>query len=322
MRSAKDFPATSSPSRSAIYFLFLRMNRLTGFVLCVLLAVVQSSKSSKKIDFSEIPKTDSDSGAPLILQKNSEKNHLLKLFLTKYGLSGTKKAPKSGGKHVSTNANGKSNKKESSDEGWVYGYIYTGTTCSGTEYVQGGLKLGQCIPVTSDESFYLKCSDDGLVTLYKYEDETCTSLTDSYYIAETGCGTTSSWYTDDSVSTENSVQLSCSTTSTPHYEEEADVEYDISQFFASTSSSSCADDDMVFYEAFPTETCIPMSYKSYGYSSIKFEMTTSESPYVEYYTSSKTCSGTGKTASLTTTCSSIYKNGYDLYYKITGFKSS
>jgi hypothetical protein len=297
------------------------MNRLTVLTLCLLLTAVVQSKSSSKIDFGDIPKTDSDKSVPLLLQENSKDNHLFKLFLTKYGLTGTRKAPKSGGKKVSTKTNGKSNKKDSSDSGWVYGYIYTGTTCSGTEYVQGGIKLGQCIPVTSDESFYLKCSDDGLVSMYSYEDETCTSLTDSYYIAETGCGTTSSWYTDDSISTENSVQLSCTTSSTPHYEEETDVEYDISQFFASTTSSSCADDDMIFYEAFPTETCIPMSYRSYGYSSIKFEMTTSESPYVEYYTSSKVCGGTGKTASLTTTCTSIY-SGYDLYYKFAGFKSS
>ena len=122
------------------------------------------------------------------------------------------------------------------------------------------------------------------------------------------------------MSTENSVQITCTTSTTPPYESD-DQDYDLAEFYASTTSSSCASDDLVFYEAFPTGTCIPMSYSSYGYSSLQFEQTTSDTPYLQYYTTSKTCSGTAKTATLTTTCSSIY-TGYALYYQWAAYSAS
>ena len=262
-----------------------------------------------RLSYGDVPKT-TDVMAPVLLRSDSTKStHALKLFLSKYGMSGTKKV-----KHADK-LEAKRKKKGSDstdDEGWVSGTITTGTTCAGTVYMQGGLKLGQCIPVYSEESVYLTCSD-GYVTMSKYSDEDCTTLDESVYIAEEGCGTTSSWYTDDSVSTTNSVQVTCSTSTTPPYEEDG-VDYDLGEFYASSSSSTCESDDLVFYEAFPTDTCIPMSYSTYGYSSLEFEQTTAGVAYLKYYTTSKTCSGTAKTASLTTSCSSIY-SGYDIYYK-------
>lgn len=270
-----------------------------------------------RISYSKIPKTD-DAGAPLFLQSGSKKNTILQLFLNKYGMTGSKKVKNK----QSKKSNSSSGKKDTGDEGWVYGVVHTGSDCSGTVYMQAGIKLGQCIPISSSESFIFTC-DGSYVTMSTYEDETCTVLDDSVYAAEAGCSTTTTWYTDDE-STENSISVACTTTYDMPYASEADVEYDLLDIYASSSSSTCAEDDLVLYEAYPTDACIPMSYREYGYSSIQFQISNldddkvADVPYLKYYTSSKTCSGTAKTSYLSSTCSSLY-NGYDIYYKWSTF---
>jgi len=286
----------------------IEQEKMAQFVLWLLM--LQSVMA--RLSGSDVPKSD-DPRAPILLSSIGSKiNHPLLLLLSKYGMTGTKKVKHSHQKDAKRQKLEKKG-KGSSDDGWVYGTVYTGTTCAGTEYMTAGVKLGQCIPIYSSESFYFTCdSDTGYVTMNKYSDEDCSTLDESLYIVETGCGETSSWYTDDSISTENSVQISCSTSTTPPFEEDS-TDYDVSEFFTSSSSSSCSSDDLSLYEAFPLDTCIPMDKSTYGYSGLEFEQSSS-SPKLKYYTSSKTCSGTGISASLTTTCSSLY-SGYDVYYK-------
>jgi len=289
------------------------------YLMCAALLLSRAVVTAR-LSYSEIPQTE-DVRAPLLLRKDgSEANHPLVLFMNKYGMTGSKKVKHAHKKDSKRQKKQKKGGKDASDDsGWMYGDIYSGTTCSGTKYMQGGIKLGQCIPVYSSESFYMTCDDDGYVTMSKYSDETCTTLTESVYIAQSGCGTTSSWYTDDSVSEENSVQISCSSSSTPPYESDG-IDYDLCEFFASSSSSTCASDDMILYEAFPLDTCIPMDQSTYGYSSLEFDQTSSGVGYLKYFTSSKMCSGTAKTAVLSTTCSAMYSK-YDIYYKWAAFSA-
>lgn len=289
----------------------------------VILLLLLTGLEAARIAYNKIPKTE-DHGAPLFLQDGSKKNHILKLFLEKYGMTGTKKAKsnKKNKKNKKSGANSSSGKGDSGDEGWVYGVINTGSECSGTVYMQAGIKLGKCIPMSSSESFYFTC-DDGYVTMSTYTDESCADLEESVYVVETGCSTTTTWYTDDE-SSENSIQVTCTTNYDMPYEAEDNVEYDLLNIYASSSSSSCASDDLILYEAYPTDTCIPMNYSEYGYSSIEFEISNLDDdkvedvPYLKYFTSSKVCSGTAKTSYLSSTCASLY-SGYDVYYKWATF---
>lgn len=285
-------------------------------LFAVLLLCLAVLSNSARIAYSKIPKTE-DKGAPLFLQSDSKKHTILQVFLDKYGMTGTEKVKNKKSKK-SKKSNSSTGKADTGDEGWVYGVVHTGSDCSGTVYMQAGIKLGQCIPISSSESFIFTC-DGGYVTMSTYEDETCTDLDQSVYAAETGCSTTTTWYTDDE-STENSISVACTTTYDMPYASEADVEYDLLNIYASSMSSTCATDDLILYEAYPTDTCIPMSYQEYGYSSIQFQISNldddkvADVPYLKYYTSSKKCSGTAKTSYLSSTCASLY-NGYDIYYK-------
>ena len=297
-----------------------------------------SSKSKDKsdskvgIDISEL--SSSVTSAPLFMQVNDESNkdtHPLFLLFKKYGLTGEKptkekqptnfsnknllQAQKAGGK------SGSGSGEKASKYGWIYTVVSSGDSCTGTEYMNAGVVIDTCIPITSSLSVVVECSDDE-VSYYEYASEECTgSVQSSKVIATTGCNQAlneSSWFNFDDDGYPSSFEVKCTSTTTPPYEASSqsfDVwsAYDESQ----TSSTTCSSSNFNYYEAYVTDVCIPIQVFSTQSNdeSVMFKGSSSDdddadddssgTPWIKYYTAKRTCSGTHTTYDLSKDCEAI-----------------
>jgi len=250
--------------------------------------------------------------APLFMQTTSEaggETSYIKLLFQKYGWTDNRPALT------------KAPTMAADSGGWAYATVSQGSECDGTEYFTAGVKLAQCIPLTSSSSFIMECSDSTGLSYYEYDSSDCSgSVESSKIIASVGCSASlneTQYFDFDDDSYPSSINIACTSNQKAPYLTST-TKYDVWKAFDDSkdddAETTCQSELFDYYEAYALDTCIPINVWTHCSSdeSCVFKVSdaddddaddsSSSTPYLKMYTEQRNCGGSHTKYDLSTEC--------------------
>lgn len=324
----------SSSSASFVTVSVVVLTVVSAFIL--LLANNEQAKQmlrTTQLVFDSDNMATMDTFAPIFMQQEATGTHPIRLFLQKYGFTGTKKSGRSAPFiAVSKTSSGDPTRS------WVVASISgnspdaSAEACEGHEYFNAGVMLDTCIDM-DDSSIILTCSN-GDITAYEYSGNSCSgSASSSDVLANEGCSldpSTTPWgqlATDDDYG--RSISYSCvtATDSGPDVGESPN-HYAV---LKSYTEGSCSASSYVYFESYNGDVCIPLTISIKGEqeedASVMFkdgqysEVGGTAAPYMKIYGANRKCVGAQTTKVLSTQCASDEQWDF-IYYDESATKTS